>query len=99
MTVGEEVHGQALREEKLSFEEAFARLEAVVAKLESGEAGLEEALELFEEGVTLSRYCRQKLDEAEGRIRVLVEGADGEAHEAEAPELEAGLFGEAGDAP
>lgn len=98
-TFGGEAHGRALDDQKLSFEEAFARLEAVVAKLESGEAGLEEALELFEEGVTLSRYCRHKLDEAEGRIRVLVEGPDGEAREAEAPELESGLFGEAGDAP
>lgn len=83
----------------LTFEEAFARLEAVVAKLESGEAGLEEALALFEEGVALAGYCREKLDEAEGRIRVLVEEPSGELREAEAPELETGLLPEAGDAP
>lgn len=83
--------------EKLTFEQAFARLEEIVGKLESGDAGLEEALSLFEEGVTLARSCRKQLDEAEARIRVLVEGGAGEPAETDAPELETGLFKEAGD--
>jgi len=83
----------------LTFEEAFARLEDVVFKLSSGDASLEEALVLFEEGVELARYCRKKLDEAEGRIRVLMEGPDGELREVEAPELEAWAPGEADEEP
>lgn len=61
----------------LSFEEALARLEQIVLRIESGEAGLEESLRLFEEGVALARTCRQLLDRAEARIRVLLEGPDG----------------------
>lgn|SRR5690625_172731 len=83
--------------DKLTFEQAFARLEEIVGKLESGDAGLEEALALFEEGVTLARSCRKQLDEAEARIRVLVDGPGGEPTEADAPELQSGLFKEAGD--
>ncbi|HLT58067.1 MAG: exodeoxyribonuclease VII small subunit [Limnochordales bacterium] len=67
----------------LSFEEALARLEQIVLRIESGEAGLEESLRLFEEGVALARTCRAQLDRAEARIRVLVEGADGELLERE----------------
>ncbi|HEY8416564.1 MAG TPA: exodeoxyribonuclease VII small subunit [Limnochordales bacterium] len=67
----------------LSFEEALARLEQIVLRIEGGDAGLEEALRLFEEGVSLARLCRQQLDRAEARIRVLVEGAGGELVEQE----------------
>jgi len=51
-----------------SFEEAMGRLEGVVKRLESGDLPLEEALTLFEEGVKLTRFCRAKLDEAQGRL-------------------------------
>lgn len=84
---------------QLTFEEALARLEEVVARLSDGEEGLEEALALFEEGVALAGYCRKKLDEAEGRIRVLTEGPDGRLYEVDAPELDAGALGEASDEP
>jgi|GEM_PF-800707 len=67
----------------VSFEEALARLEQIVLRIESGDAGLEESLRLFEEGVSLARWCRQQLDRAEARIRVLVEGANGELVEQE----------------
>ncbi len=62
----------------LSFEEALARLEQIVSRIETGDAGLEESLRLFEEGVALARLCRAQLDRAEARIRVLVEGPGGE---------------------
>lgn len=81
--------------EHQTFEEAFARLEAVVTRLESGDAGLEEALALFEEGVTLARFCRGRLDQAEARIRVLVESSGEEGTEVDASDLETGLFKEA----
>jgi len=51
----------------LTFEEARSELERIVAKLESGEAGLEEALDLWERGEALYRLCVAKLDKAQGR--------------------------------
>jgi exodeoxyribonuclease VII small subunit len=56
----------------VSFESALEQLEATVARLEEGEMPLEEALELFESGVKLSRQCTTTLEEAERRIEVLV---------------------------
>lgn len=69
------------QEKKLTFEEAFARLEQIVRQLEGGEVNLEESLRLFEEGVRLSRYCAQQLDAAEGKIVRLVEKPDGTVDE------------------
>lgn len=65
-------------EEKLSFEEALARLEQVVRSLEQGELGLEESLELYEMGTRLVALCARRLDEAEGRLARLQTGEDGE---------------------
>ncbi|HEY7411613.1 MAG TPA: exodeoxyribonuclease VII small subunit [Vicinamibacteria bacterium] len=61
-----------------SFEAAIARLEQIVQRLEKGELALEESLALYEEGVRLSRLCHAKLEEAEGRIEILVKDARGE---------------------
>ena len=47
----------------LTFEAALARLQKIVEELEDPEKGLEASLELFEEGVALSRFCRGKIDE------------------------------------
>lgn len=54
-----------------TFEEARAELERIVTKLESGEAGLEEAIALWERGEALHRLCISKLDAAQGRIEQL----------------------------
>jgi exodeoxyribonuclease VII small subunit len=54
------------------FEECLARLEKIVNELEKGELPLEKALALFEEGVQLSGSCRKELEEAEGKIEVLM---------------------------
>lgn len=54
-----------------SFEEARRELERIVARLESGEAELEEALSLWERGNELYRFCLSKLDAAQGRIEEL----------------------------
>jgi exodeoxyribonuclease VII small subunit len=59
------------------FEAALASLEAVVARLESGELELEQALAAFEEGVALARRCSSSLEAAELRIRRLEETAQG----------------------
>jgi len=62
-----------MKEEEIPYEEAFARFEAIVRRLESDEVKLEESLKLFEEGVRLARICSAKLDAAEAKIRVLLE--------------------------
>ena len=62
----------------LSFEGALEQLETTVGRLEEGEMPLEEALELFEAGVTLSRQCTATLEAAEKRIEILVAGRDGD---------------------
>jgi exodeoxyribonuclease VII small subunit len=55
-------------EEALTFEQARAELERIVAELESGRASLEDALALWERGERLYRHCLAKLEAAEGRI-------------------------------
>lgn len=53
------------------FEEAFERLEEIVAKLESGDVALEESLDLYTEGMTLVKFCNQKLTLAREKIEKL----------------------------
>ena len=52
------------------FESAIAELEAIVKTLEEGDLALEKSLALFERGVTLSRFCHTKLEEAERRVDI-----------------------------
>lgn len=55
------------------FESAISELETLVNTLEEGDLSLDKSLELFERGVQLSRFCHQRLEEAERRIEVLNE--------------------------
>jgi exodeoxyribonuclease VII small subunit len=55
-----------------SFEKALGDLEKIVKHLEAGDIPLEKALDKFEAGIKLSRYCSQKLDEAEKRVTLLM---------------------------
>ncbi len=57
--------------EEMSYEEAFAELEGIVARLESGEQPLEESMTLFERGQALSQRCAALLEQAELKIRTL----------------------------
>jgi len=59
------------------FEEALARLEAIVKGLEDGDLPLEESLRLFEEGVSLTRQCAARLEEAQKRIDLLTRNDQG----------------------
>lgn len=61
-----------------SFEEAINRLENVVMELEEGELSLEDALSKFEEGIELSRFCTQKLIQAEEKVAKLLKTTQGE---------------------
>jgi exodeoxyribonuclease VII small subunit len=60
-----------------TFEASLTELEAVVRQLENGDLPLEESLKLFEDGVRLSRECRERLTSAERRIEVLMKDGDG----------------------
>lgn len=62
---------------KPDFEKSLARLEEVVRRLESPQLSLDDAMKLFEEGVELSRECQKQLEEAEGRVEILLKKADG----------------------
>lgn len=63
---------------KLSFEKAMEQLEQIVQELESEELPLEKAIKKFEEGIKLSKFCNQKLEESEKKVTVLMEGQDGQ---------------------
>ncbi|MGB9147135.1 MAG: exodeoxyribonuclease VII small subunit [Acidobacteriaceae bacterium] len=60
-----------------SFEESLTRLEEIVAQMERGDLPLEESVRLFEEGTRLSELCRKQLEEAEGKVEMLVKQRDG----------------------
>ena len=61
----------------MTFEAALARLEEIVRMLEAGSAPLDESLKIFEEGVSLVRFCGTKLDNAEQKLKILVKKQDG----------------------
>ena len=61
----------------MSFEEAVESLEDIVRKLESGSLSLDESIKSFEDAVRLVKFCNEKLDSAEQRVRILTEGEDG----------------------
>lgn len=60
------------------FEEELKDLEQIVARIDSGELGLEDSIAAFERGVALVRSLNHKLDEAEKKIEVLTKNAQGE---------------------
>lgn len=68
-------------EQSMAFEKAMARLEEIVRQLERGEAPLEQALALFEEGSGLVKVCSGLLDQAELQVTRLMKGADGTPQE------------------
>ncbi len=59
--------------EPTDFEHALTELDTIVRALEQGDQPLEQSLALFERGVTLSRFCHEKLTDAEKRIQVLTQ--------------------------
>jgi exodeoxyribonuclease VII small subunit len=78
------------------FEKKLAQLETVVERLERGDLSLDESVRLFEEGMKLSQACREDLEQAEGRIQVLVETKGGRMQVAEL-EVEEDFEAEADD--
>jgi exodeoxyribonuclease VII small subunit len=64
---------------KQTFEKAMNKLEKIVQELESTDLPLEKAIKKFEEGVQLSKFCSEKLDETEKRITILLKDQNGRA--------------------
>ena len=62
---------------KKTFEMAIKQLEQIVQDLETGDMPLEKAIKKFEEGIKVSKYCSEKLDESEKRITLLMRDSDG----------------------
>ncbi|MBT9329734.1 exodeoxyribonuclease VII small subunit [Paracidobacterium acidisoli] len=60
-----------------SFEESLKKLDEIVAQLERGDLSLEESIQLFEDGTRLSGDCRRQLEEAEGKVEMLIKQRDG----------------------
>jgi len=63
--------------EKLSFEEALAELDKIVATLESGKAPLEESIDVYERGMKLKQHCEKKLNDAQEKIEKITIKPDG----------------------
>jgi len=63
---------------ELKFEKAIQRLEKIVDDLEKGELDIDKSLEMFEEGIKMSRICSKKLNEAEAKIEKLTRNQKGE---------------------
>lgn len=75
MLIGSESMTKKTKE--LKFDEALSTLEKYVEKLEDGNLSLEESLKIFEEGMKLTKFCEQKLSEAEGKVEILKKSTQG----------------------
>jgi len=71
----------------LSFEQALAELEKIVAELESGQAPLERSIEMYERGARLKAHCEARLEAARLRVEKIVMGPGGEAERVEPAEF------------
>ncbi len=65
-------------EQPPSFEEAYARLEQILEKMNSGKISLDESIKLYEEADKLIASCTQRLNEAERKIEVLIKNREGD---------------------
>ena len=63
---------------EIKFEKAIQRLEKIVEDLETGELDIDKSLEIFEEGIKMSRVCSKKLSEAEAKIEKLTRDQKGD---------------------
>ncbi len=68
---------KAMATKQMKFEDRMARIEEIVATLDAGDAGLDESLKLYREGIGLVRDCTKRLDEATQTVKMLQLQADG----------------------
>lgn len=64
--------------EELKFEDAMKKLEEIANELENNDLSLEESVKKFEEGMNLSKQCKDSLDKAEKQITILIDGQEKE---------------------
>ena len=64
-----------------TFEQSLKQLERIVQELEEGDLPLEKAIKKFEDGIELTKFCSQKLDETEKKISILLKNAEGRISE------------------
>jgi exodeoxyribonuclease VII small subunit len=62
---------------KMSFEQALAELEQIVARLESGQAALEESIQIYKRGAALKAHCEAKLNAARLQVEMMTKSLDG----------------------
>ena len=67
----------SLEQKDISLEEALERLEEIVSSMDSESIDLEQSIELFQEGMELTRHCRQQISEAEQKVQQVLEDAEG----------------------
>jgi exodeoxyribonuclease VII small subunit len=75
---------------KKSFEQSLKQLEQIVHEMESGELPLEQAIRKFEEGIELSKFCAQKLEETERKITLLMQAGEAVVEKPFTPDSEDG---------
>ena len=66
-----------MTEKNKDFESSLKKLEKIVSELEGGDLPLEKSIKAFEEGIKLTRHCQKMLNEAELKIKKLVDSGDG----------------------
>lgn len=66
-----------MKDETMTFESAMEKLDGIVRRLEGGSLPLSEALAAYEEAVGLVRFCNERLEDAEQKVRILTEGEGG----------------------
>jgi exodeoxyribonuclease VII small subunit len=71
------------KNKKNTFEEAINRLEEISGLLDSNDLGLEESISLYEEGIELSKFCFEKLQQAELKVSVLKQNLENKLEESE----------------
>ncbi|MBN2432513.1 MAG: exodeoxyribonuclease VII small subunit [Acidobacteria bacterium] len=71
-----------------NFESALEELEKRVSALEEGKLPLDEALKVFEEGMSIAEYCARKLQEAEQKVEILMQGPDGQLRKEPFPDAD-----------
>lgn len=76
-----------MSKKEMTFELAMKRLEEIVELLEDGDADLDKSLSLFEEGVSLVKYCNGELSNAEQKVKKLTFDFEGNAKEEDLPEM------------
>jgi exodeoxyribonuclease VII small subunit len=64
-------------QQSISFEDALEKLEKIVADIESGDIPLDKTIEMYEEGMNLSKYCLNMLDKSESKLKKLIKNTDG----------------------